>query len=373
MYGGPSNQHQTVVDDLVYWYDIPSDATYLNPFQKMNIQQKGIEQYLLFEQDAAGFNNRRMSIETIITMGISMGRTIVLPPEQPIYMFRHRSKKQKYRFSFEDFFHLNEAHLEHSGVNIITMSEFLTRVMNQSIILKDQVTGLPSYPPENRTDWNDANGQELMKLHQWLEATSLSVIGWETNACMAYWPEITGLDEHDVYQRMSTMMNMNASMISSRSSWPRPGSFPIPVNASVKERFGEQRANRVNLCLYNATMQSAQVIYFKHTFDRSSGNRFLSPFYTFHFYEDWHEALWMRRFVRDHLRYHNELMCAAARVIHSIQTRVRQRQHGVASSNRSHHDLFHTSKLSHGNGCHFCFFFNNPIVVNHLCIMYFSL
>lgn len=364
---GPSNQ--TVVDDLIYWYDISSDATYLNPFQKMNIEQKGIEQYLLFEQDSAGFNNRRMSIETIITMGISMGRTIVLPPEQPIYMFQHRSRKQKYRFSFEDFFHLNEAHLEHTGVNIITMSEFLQRVMSANYnassntstttsIMKDKVTGLPTYPPDNRTDWNNATGQELKKLHKWLEANSLSVTGWETNKCMAYWPEVTGLDEDATYQRFLTTINMttttttmnNTSIIYSNSIWPRSASFdnaPIPVNASVRERFGEQRANRPNLCFYNATMQSAQVLYFKHAYDQS-GNRFLSPFYTFHFYEDWHEALWMRRFVRDHMRYHNELMCAAARVIHSIQTRVRQRH--VASSNNSSHDgLFHTMHIRRGD------------------------
>lgn len=357
-YGGPSHPTVAAVDDLVYWYDIPSDATYLNPFQKRNLEEKGIEQYLLFQQDAAGFNNRRMSLETLITMGISMGRTIVLPPEQPIYMFRHRSKKQKYRFSFEDFFHLNEAHLEHVGVNIITMSEFLTRVMNANaddgtiIIMKDPETGLPTYPPGNRTDWNHANGQELKQLHSWLEdISSLSVIGWETNACMAYWPDITGLDQNATLERIYNVMN-TSSMMSSMSSWPRPSSFdnaPIPVNASVKERFGEQRANRPNLCLYNATMQNAQVLYFKHTFDRS-GNRFLSPFYTFHFYEDWHEALWMRRFVRDHLRYHNELMCAAARVIDSIRNRVRQRHVGLVGSNHSKdYDLFHTMHIRRGD------------------------
>lgn len=330
---GPFNQ--TVVDDLVYWYDIPSDATYLNPFQKRNVD-RGVEQYLLFEQDAAGFNNRRMSIETLITMGISMGRTIVLPPEQPIYMFQHRRAKQKYRFSFEDFFHLNEAHLEHTGVNIITMTEFLKRVMEQHLI-RDKVTGLPTFPPDNRTNWNNATGKELGKLHSWVEAHSYSVTGWETNECIAYWPNTTDLDEF-TWKRIQTLIN--------RTTWPRLNSYddaPVPVNASVEARFGEQRSNRRIACLYNSTMQSAQVLYFKHTFNRS-GNRFLSPFYTFHFYDDWYEALWMRRFVRDHLRYHNELMCAAARVIDAIRERVRRR-------NIPNHtnDSFHTMHIRRGD------------------------
>ena len=54
-YGGAN---QTVADDMVYWYDIPLDAEYLNPFQQKN-RKEGREQFLLFEKDPAGFNNFR--------------------------------------------------------------------------------------------------------------------------------------------------------------------------------------------------------------------------------------------------------------------------------------------------------------------------
>ena len=54
-YGGGN---QTVVDDLVYWYDIPSDAEYINPFQKMHMDEKE-EKFMLFEKDGAGWNNNR--------------------------------------------------------------------------------------------------------------------------------------------------------------------------------------------------------------------------------------------------------------------------------------------------------------------------
>mmetsp|Transcript_7431 Transcript_7431/g.14056 ORF Transcript_7431/g.14056 Transcript_7431/m.14056 type:complete len:115 (-) Transcript_7431:255-599(-) len=77
--------------------------------------------------------------------------------------------------------------------------------------MKNKVTGLPTYPPDNRTDWNNATGQELKKLHKWLDANSLSVTGWETNKCMAYWPEVTGLDEDATYQRFLTTINMTTT------------------------------------------------------------------------------------------------------------------------------------------------------------------
>jgi hypothetical protein len=92
------NTSQDVVNDMVYWYDIPSDQNYLNPFQEMTVKSD-IEKFLLFEQDGAGFNNRRMSIETILTMGISMGRTIVPPPRATnIHVRRPRKAKASLQF-----------------------------------------------------------------------------------------------------------------------------------------------------------------------------------------------------------------------------------------------------------------------------------
>ena len=306
--------NQSVVDDLVYWYDIPSDQNYLNPYQEINMNS-GVEKFLLFEQDSAGFNNRRMSLETILIMGLSMGRTIVLPPEQPIYLFQGR-----HRFSFEDFFHLKEAHLEHLGVNIITMEEFLGRVLKEEgLLIKDSTSGLPSYPPNNRTDWNHVRPKELTELHDWFGKNTYAVTGWDTNSCFSVWPKDAIMDE-PAMNRIEDMMKIRPQKLSHGKS---PNS-PVPVNASISDRLEEQRARRNKLCLYNTTMQEQQFVYFNHAYDKS-GNRFLSPFYTFHFYEDWYQALWMRRFVRDHLRYHDELMCAAARVLNAVRARVRKR------------------------------------------------
>jgi hypothetical protein len=37
------------------------------------------------------------------------------------------------------------------------------------------------------------------------------------------------------------------------------------------------------------------------------------------FFEDWREDLWMKRFMRDHVRYADEIQCAAARVVQAMR------------------------------------------------------
>jgi len=259
------NTNQEVVDDnMVYWYDIPSDQDYLNPFQEIAVNSD-VEQFLLFEQDGAGFNNRRMSIETILTMGISMGRTIVLPPEQPITMLEDRGQ-QKHRFSFEDFIPLEAAQLEHFGMKIITMEEFL-----------DRKSGLPTFPPNNRTDWNDAHRSEMKLLLTWLKDSSYAIAGWKSNDYISVWAKDTAMDKSAI------------DALTNRRKKVHYRDSPVAVNAPSLDRFDEQHAGRSDLCLYDKTMQEQQFLYFglSHSYDKTvKGNRFLSPFYTFYFYED---------------------------------------------------------------------------------------
>ena len=42
------------------------------------------------------------------------------------------------------------------------------------------------------------------------------------------------------------------------------------------------------------------------------------------FFEDWKQDLWSKRFVRDHVRYNNEIMCAASRIIQASNDRAIQ-------------------------------------------------
>lgn len=76
MHGGPPND---IAAEMVYWSDIPSDNAHVSPFYSP-------ENFLTFEPDNGGWNNIRMSMETVLAMAVAMGRTLVLPPEQGMYL-----------------------------------------------------------------------------------------------------------------------------------------------------------------------------------------------------------------------------------------------------------------------------------------------
>ena len=65
-----------------------------------------------------------------MTMSVAMGRTLVLPPEQSMYLLdkAHPSgSHQRRHFSFAHFFPMELIDQEYEGLEIITMDEFLTR------------------------------------------------------------------------------------------------------------------------------------------------------------------------------------------------------------------------------------------------------
>ncbi len=79
--------------------------------------------YLTFEPDTGGWNNLRMSFECIVTLAAVMGRTLVLPPEQIMYLLiPHKNDTRKTR-NFPDYYKFDtDLQLR---VPIITSEEFL--------------------------------------------------------------------------------------------------------------------------------------------------------------------------------------------------------------------------------------------------------
>ena len=56
-----------------------------------------------------------MSMETTVMMAISMGRTMVLPPELDLYLLDQKGEhgKHKTSFGFGDFFHFRRIEADH--------------------------------------------------------------------------------------------------------------------------------------------------------------------------------------------------------------------------------------------------------------------
>lgn len=73
---------------------------------------------------------------------------------------------------------------------------------------------------------------------------------------------------------------------------------------------------------------------------RAIYKRLLVHFYGFIFLESWWQDLWLKRFVRDHLRYKDEIQCAAARVIEKIRKHVKRRSNGRTTK----FDAFHVRR-----------------------------
>jgi len=320
-HGGASDK---AAADMVYWSDIPSDSSYVSPFKK---KQTAV-QYMTFEPDGGGWNNIRMAMETVVVMAHAMGRTLVLPPGQRMYLLGKNRDKQKTHFSFADFFHLDSINLEHAGIDIISTEEFLLREAMTGN-LKNKTSGLVSFPPFNRTNWD---GEKMDDLKKYLRDVTLTPL-WAPANCMAAFPASTDLGETD---GLNTMIE---TLIKDNEAVPDFLSKPTPVDAAPIERMKEMRSDRRELCIYDEDMQNAPVLHFMCY--HKMRVRLLVHFYAFLFFEDWKQQLWTNRFVRDHLRYIDELQCIAARVVEAIREK--------AKTNGDPNGLFDTFHVRRGD------------------------
>ncbi|KAI2513334.1 GDP-fucose protein O-fucosyltransferase [Fragilaria crotonensis] len=272
-YGGPSEKDAA---EMVYWQDIPSDANYVSPLKAAGPEVK----YLTFEPDEGGWNNIRMSMETAVTLAHATGRILVMPPEQGMYLLHKGDKQQKNRFSFSDFFHFDSVAAEHAGVEVISMEEFLKREVMTGHA-KNKATGLVTFPPRNRTNWDGAARNEAKELDLWMR-TFTDNPKWPFDTCLVGLPAKPGSTKH--------LLEMG-DKVTAVNFEVRINNFtgnPVPVDAAPIDRLSEMFGGRSSVY--------------------------------------WKADVWNKRFVRDHLRYVDEIQCAAARVVKAM--RQKAREHG---------------------------------------------
>lgn len=261
-----------------------------------------------------GWNNIRMAMETAVTMALAMGRTLVLPPEQELYLLDKQDKGQKNRFTFKDFFHFDSVEMEHPALDVITFEEFLKREAMTGN-LKDPVTLRTSFPPGNITNWDGRlhNYESGKKgVFPWLRQVTKSV-DWDWDKCIAGFPKTPGTEGANslraIFEEVRGRMATHAWTNRIRSY----ENNPTPVDAPPADRMLELMGSRQNLCIYDENMQQQKFVHLMG--DNDSKARMLTHFYAFLFFEDWRHDLWTKRFVRDHLRYVDEIQCNAAKVV----------------------------------------------------------
>lgn len=215
---------------------------------------------------------------------------------------------------------------EHEGLNIITMEEFLERVAMKGKLrdTSDKVV----FPPGNRTDWNGLK-EIKSELNPWLHSIAL-MPEWNPNDCLAAFP--SSQDARD----LKVLEDLNQEIQTQdfpKDSYERYIGHPVAVDASPKDRLLENMAERQSLCIYNSNLQKAPLLHFHG--NAKMGGRLLVHFYAFLFFQSWKHDLWMKRFIRDHVRYVDEIQCAAARIVEAV------RERSKLKGNKGVYDSFH--------------------------------
>lgn len=257
-----------------------------------------------------------MAMETVVALAHATGRTLVMPPEQRMYLLGKGDKEHKKHFGFGDFYHLESLSDEHKGLDIISMEEFLEREAMTGN-LKNRTTGIVMYPPGNRTNWDGGSKDEITSLKEYLREVTLTPL-WKPDKCLAAFPSAPGPTEIENLHKMRA----NIMAEHGRKGLEEQDQSAPDVLGSAQDRMQQNLLGR-DLCIYDEEMQEAPVIHFMCY--HKMRVRLLVHFYAFLYFESALQDLWTKRFIRDHLRYKDEMQCAAARAVNFIRDRARAR------------------------------------------------
>jgi len=332
-FGGPSSSK--AAEEMVYWRDVPSDSKFVSPFKKEKNSSDNQRQYLTFDPDGGGWNNIRMAMETVVGLAMAMGRTLVLPPAQGMYLLGKDKGKQNTHFSFGHFFPFDDMK-EQEGLDMITMEQFLSETYGR---LRYTETGEVAYPPGNRTQWD---GQDYKPLKEWLRNVTYIQHMWKPGDCLAAFP--ASGNHKDVEFLENAMQELiaekNNGQVENIKQFVKklPDQYmgkPVDVDSPPLERLQENLNGRSKLCVYDEAMQGQLVMHFMCY--HKMRIRYLVHSYAFLFFEDWRHDLHMKRYMRDHMRYINEIQCAAARIVEALR------------NHQNNKDVFDTMHIRRGD------------------------
>jgi hypothetical protein len=274
------------VKELVYWETHEHDYGQLSQWYN-NAESR----YLTFEPDTGGFTSQRMVLEQVIALAYALGRTLVLPPRQGM--------RDGTLLSYDDFFDLrSNLSQKYKGLRIVTMEEFLQYVGLPGYLRNAQ--GMASLPPWNRVNWDSAG--DIGMLYDYLRTVGTVPLDWNPQKCIIGYRE----------DQLKKSLNRIYKRTDGRKP-PSPLDFQgkaTPVTAPEVERLREFLAERQQVC---TTHQDSVVLHIPTT---AEGKSLLhAPFYSFFFFDDYHQDLLVKRMIRDHVRYNDVIVCAAARII----------------------------------------------------------
>lgn len=295
-------------DDLVTFWDAPTqqDIDYKSPYDT-----PGIERYVTFEPDVGGWNNIRMQMELVLVFAYATGRTLVLPPDQPMYLLDAGKGHQK-AHSFIDFFPFEHVR---TRMKVITMDEFMA---------KEAVTGkLRVYPHnhkiyEPRFAQDDHNLDDELKIDNKAEREVLYPPGNKTDfegtvreERWAMWWYLRNVSALPTWKSMKEFLVIPPGVGVNITR-----DYPPKQQAKYKLKRDTFAAKR-NPMYYDQYWHEQKVIHFVSK--PELGFRLLEHFYTFIHFEDDFMDRFFKRFIRDYVHYIDVIFCKGAKIINDLR------------------------------------------------------
>jgi hypothetical protein len=290
------------VDSLAYWNDPQGDRDqqFTSPFKAPE------ERYITFSPDRGGWNNVRMSMEIIFVIAAATGRTLVLPPKEPLYLLNH-DDKAKHK-GFADFYPLDTPEFQ-KRVKVISMKEFLEK--------EGTPNGLIPIPAEQR--------EAVMSAADFCDHRKMS-----NSFCGPVWDflesGVPNIHSPDVSSEETCFLFDKATY---------NGQYPTPeIQENIQTICGEKRKK----VFFTKELQQHKVLHFRAG---AKETRLLTHFYAMLHFTDVKVDHYYKRFVRDFLHYHDTIFCAAGKVVKAVQAEAVKRGFKVDDSGGSAYSSMH--------------------------------
>ena len=244
-----------------------------------------------------------MQMELVMVYALVSGRTLVLPADQPMYLLMS-GKGHENVHNFADYFPF-----EWIGkrLKVITMEEFLSREGVTGKLYRQNTTAnslLPStfapmvaYPPKNKTV-HDCGIREV----KWALFHYLREIGAS--------PKIKSYKEFIAFP-MSKNFQFQAVLNSSKQMHTQAYKTALDIEKRQKIFAGDRKSK-----YYNNYWNKQKVIHFiTHP---EMGYRLMEHYYTMIFFDDERVDHFVKRFIRDYVRYTDILFCKAAVIVNNL-------------------------------------------------------
>lgn len=262
----------------VHYWNEETDC-YTTALQKYHGLNASVEnqKFVVFQPDLGGWNNIRMALEVVILFAKVTGRILVFPPQAVLYLLIKNRKWGDNKSTMEDYFDFDRLRAGNS-LDTMGMKEFLTSVA-QSGLLKLPLPG---------------NNVDLVK--------------------KPLWDYLEKASHNRLWAPGKTFLGFNLSRDDydpKRSSSSYVGDFSGTDPRRLAEfSLGGKRV----LQEYNVSFHNERSVFFPGYEE----NRMLTHFYSYLFFATAAEDRLAKRFMRDRLRYHDEIFCVGSKIIERL-------------------------------------------------------